>query len=101
VGKGSLTYAEGDLYIQSEDNLVALAGAGPGGYKEKGRFRIADQGLPSWAHPVVAGGRLYLRNQATLAAYDVRARRRPLDAALKAGFSEGSWAGNSSRSGDR
>jgi hypothetical protein len=30
--------------------------------------------LPSWAHPVVAGGKLYIRNQATLAAYDVRAR---------------------------
>jgi outer membrane protein assembly factor BamB len=74
VGKGSLTYADGDLYIQSEDNVVGLAEASSAGYKEKGRFRIADQGLPSWAHPVVSGGRLYIRNQATLAAYDVRAR---------------------------
>jgi len=74
VGKGSLTYADGNLYILSEDNLVGLAEASPGGYKEKGRFKIADQGLPSWAHPVVSGGRLYIRNQDTLAAYDVRAR---------------------------
>jgi outer membrane protein assembly factor BamB len=74
VGKGSLTYADGNLYIQSEDNMVGLAEASPAGYKEKGRFRIADQGLPSWAHPVVSGGRLYIRNQGTLAAYDVRAR---------------------------
>jgi outer membrane protein assembly factor BamB len=74
VGKGSLTYADGDLYIQSEDNVVGLAEASPTGYKEKGRFRIADQGLPSWAHPVVSGGRLYIRNQGTLAAYDVKAR---------------------------
>ena len=43
-------------------------------YKEKGRFTIADQGLPSWAHPVVSGGRLYVRNQATLAAYDIKAK---------------------------
>ena len=74
VGKGSLMYADGNLYIQSEDNLVGLAQASPGSYKEKGRFKIADQGLPSWAHPVVVGGRLYIRNQATLAAYDVKAR---------------------------
>ena len=74
VGKGSLTYANGDLYLLSEDNVVGLAEASSAGYKEKGRFRIADQGLPSWAHPVVSGGRLYIRNQGTLAAYDVQAR---------------------------
>lgn len=74
VGKGSLTYADGNLYLLSEDNVVGLADATPTGYMEKGRFQIADQGLPSWAHPVVSGGRLYIRNQATLASYDIRAR---------------------------
>jgi len=72
VGKGSLAYADGNLYLLSEDNIVGLAEATPAGYREKGRFRIADSGLPSWAHPVVSGGRLYLRNQGTLASYDVR-----------------------------
>ena len=74
VGKGSLTYADGNLYILSEDNVVGLAAASPAGYQERGRFKIADQGLPSWAHPVVSGGVLYIRNQGTLAAYDIRAR---------------------------
>jgi outer membrane protein assembly factor BamB len=74
VGKGSLTYADGNLYILGEGNVVGLAEATPTGYRERGRFRIADQGWPSWAHPVVSGGRLYIRNQATLAAYDIRAR---------------------------
>jgi outer membrane protein assembly factor BamB len=74
VGKGSLTSANGNLYLLSEDNVVGLAEASSAGYKELGRFKIADQGLPSWAHPVVSGGRLYIRNQGTLAAYDVRAR---------------------------
>jgi outer membrane protein assembly factor BamB len=74
VGKGSLTYADGRLYLLGEDNIVGLAEASPGGYKETGRFKIADKGLPSWAHPVVAGGRLYIRNQDTLAAYDIRSR---------------------------
>jgi outer membrane protein assembly factor BamB len=74
VGKGSLIYADGHLVILSEDNVVGLAEATPSAYKEKGRFAIADQGWPSWAHPVVAGGRLFIRNQGTLASYDVRAR---------------------------
>jgi outer membrane protein assembly factor BamB len=74
VGKGSLMYADGSLYILGENNVVGLAEATPAGYREKGRFSIPDQGLNSWAHPVVAGGKLYIRNQGTLASYDVRAR---------------------------
>jgi outer membrane protein assembly factor BamB len=72
VGKGSLSYADGNLYILSEDNVVGLVEATPSAYREKGRFTIKDQGLPSWAHPVVAGGRLFIRNQRTLTAYDIR-----------------------------
>jgi outer membrane protein assembly factor BamB len=74
VGKGSLTYADGNLYILSEGHVVGLAEASPTDYREKGRFEIADQGWPSWAHPVVSGGKLYIRNQSTLASYDIRAR---------------------------
>jgi hypothetical protein len=74
VGKGAVTYADNRLYILSEDNVVGLAEVTPKGYVEKGQFQIADQGLPSWAHPVVAGARLYIRNQNTLTAYDVRVR---------------------------
>jgi outer membrane protein assembly factor BamB len=74
VGKGSLTYADGHLYLLSENNVVGLAEATPDGYKEKGRFRIADQGWPSWAHPVVTGGKFYIRNQGVLACYDVKAK---------------------------
>lgn len=72
VGKGSLTYADGNLYILSENNTVGLVEATPAGYREKGRFEIPDSGLPSWAHPVVSGGRLYIRNQNSLAAYDIK-----------------------------
>lgn len=74
VGKGTLVYADGNLYIQSEDNVVGLAEASPAGYKEKGRFRTKDQGFPSWAHPVVSGGRLYIRDQGTLSAYNIKGR---------------------------
>ncbi len=74
VGKGSLTYADGHLYVLSENNTVGLVEAVPDGYREKGRFRIVDQGWPSRAHPVVSDGRLFIRNQETLASYDIRSR---------------------------
>ncbi|MEK6406190.1 MAG: PQQ-binding-like beta-propeller repeat protein [Acidobacteriota bacterium] len=74
VGKGTLTYADGLLYLLSENNVVGLAEASSTGYVEKGRFQIADQGWPSWAHPVVCGGRFYIRNQGTLACYDIKPR---------------------------
>jgi len=74
VGKGTLTYADGLLYLLGENNVVGLADASSAGYKERGRFQIADQGWPSWAHPVVCGGRFYIRNQGTLACYDVKAK---------------------------
>jgi len=72
VGKGSLVYADGSLYCLSENGVVGLVEATPTGYKEKGRFRIQQGSLPTWAHPVVAGGRLYLRDQDTIYAFDVR-----------------------------
>ena len=74
VGKGSITYADGNLYVLSENNIMGLVEASPTGYHENGRFEIPDSGLNSWAHPVVSGGRLYIRNQNSLAAYDVKAK---------------------------
>jgi outer membrane protein assembly factor BamB len=75
VGKGSLVYADGNLYCFSENGVVGLVEATPTGYKEKGRFRIPQDSLPTWTHPVVAGGRLYLRDQDTIYAFDVREKR--------------------------
>jgi outer membrane protein assembly factor BamB len=74
VGKGTVTYADGRLYVLSEDNVVGLVDASPKGYRETGRFTIADQGWPSWAHLAISGGQLLVRNQNVLASYDVRAK---------------------------
>jgi outer membrane protein assembly factor BamB len=75
VGKGSLVYADGNLYALSENGVVGLIEATPAGYSEKGRFRIPQDSLPTWTHPVIAGGRLYLRDQDTIYAFDVREKR--------------------------
>jgi outer membrane protein assembly factor BamB len=74
VGKGSITYADGMLYLLGEKQLVGLAEANPKSYVEKGRFPINDLGRDSRAHPVVLGGKLYIRNQNELTCYDVKAK---------------------------
>jgi len=73
VGKGSLTCADGHLYLRSENGPIALAIATPKEYTEKGRFEQPGRsGRPAWAHPVVAGGRLYIRDQDKMLVYDVQ-----------------------------
>ncbi|MBI1901555.1 MAG: PQQ-binding-like beta-propeller repeat protein [Planctomycetia bacterium] len=70
-GKGSLVVADGMLYCLDEGQKMSLVEASPGQYTVRGEFKIESQGRPSWAHPVVAGGRLYIRNQQKLACYDI------------------------------
>ena len=75
VGKGAIAYADGHFYCRSEGGkgTVALIEATPTGYKEKGRFDQPDRsGKNSWAHPVIAGGKLYLRDMDVLLCYDVK-----------------------------
>ena len=75
VGKGSLVYADGNLYALSENGVVGLVEATPTAYVEKGRFRIQQESLPTWTHPVISNGRLYLRDQNTIYAYDIKAKK--------------------------
>ena len=72
IGKGSICYADGMLYLYAERRgEVALVKATPAGYTQTGTFRAHGAGK-SWAHPVVIGGRLYLRYGERLYCYDVR-----------------------------
>ena len=77
LGKGSLVYADGCFYCreEAEKGVVALVAASPAGFVEQGRFTPPNRsGKQSWPHPVVVGGRLYLRDQDVLLCYDVRAK---------------------------
>jgi len=74
VGKGSVVFADDRLYLFSDNGVVGLAEANPAGYKEHGRFEIRTGSLPTWSHPVVANGKLYLRDQDTIYAYSVAAK---------------------------
>jgi outer membrane protein assembly factor BamB len=78
LGKGSLTYADGHLICYSErGGNVVLVKATPDGWKEDGRFKIPEETKISrggiWTHPVVANGRLYLRDQDLIFCYDLKA----------------------------
>ena len=77
LGKGSLVCADGRLYCreEAEKGVVALIEATPTGFVSKGRFTPPDRsGKQSWPHPVVVGGKLYLRDQDVLLCYDVKAK---------------------------
>ena len=72
VGKGSVIYADQRLYLYSEEGVVGLAEASPAQYVEKGRFRIRTGDSPTWSHPIITNGKLIIRDQDTIYAYDVR-----------------------------
>jgi outer membrane protein assembly factor BamB len=79
LGKGSVTCADGQLYCYTESGgKVALVEATPAGWKENGRFTIpkrskGNRHQMAWTHPVVANGRLYLRDQEYIFCYDISA----------------------------
>ena len=88
VGKGSLIYADGRLYLYSENGTVGLADAAPDAYRERGRFSIATStGNPAWSHPIITNGKLIIRDQDNVYAYDQgevdHARQRRADSAQR------------------
>jgi len=73
VGKGSVIAAGGMLICRGERGPVALVEANPAAYTEKGRFDQPERSRdPAWAYPLVANGRLYLRDQGTLFCYELK-----------------------------
>ncbi len=75
LGKGSIAYADGHFYLRAESGpgTIVLIDATPDGFKERGRFNPPDRSqLNSWPHPVVTGGKLYIRDQDVLLCYDVK-----------------------------
>jgi outer membrane protein assembly factor BamB len=68
----AITYADGRLYVRYANGYVALVEASATGYKERGSFKIPNGDHNSWNHPVVIGGKLYLREKDVLWCYDVK-----------------------------
>jgi outer membrane protein assembly factor BamB len=81
LGKGAIAYADGRFYCLSEDaGELALISASSEGWEEHGRFTLEPQTKirkekgKIWTHPVIADGKLYLRDQDLLFCFDVKAK---------------------------
>jgi outer membrane protein assembly factor BamB len=72
AGKGSIAYADGRLYYRNEGGPVVLVEANPEEYVEHGRFTPPRTGKPAWPHPIIANGKLLIRDQQYLYCYDVK-----------------------------
>jgi outer membrane protein assembly factor BamB len=79
VNKGAVGYADGMLYcLEEKSGNVVLAEASPTGWKEHGRFKLEPQAANRnpkgaiWVHPIVANGKLYLRDQEFIYCFDVK-----------------------------
>lgn len=78
LGKGAIHFADGMFYLLEEKTgAVVLIEASPEAWKEKARFTLSPQTTQRnpkgmiWTHPVVSGGRLFLRDQELLFCFDV------------------------------
>jgi hypothetical protein len=72
TGSAAVTAADGHLYFRYQNGRMVLIEATPAGLRVKGAFAIPGVQNPSWSHPVVAGGRLYLREQDNLYVYELK-----------------------------
>ena len=75
VTEGAMVYADGMLYVYEgpKAGVVSLIKATPEGFERTGRFTITEGTVKHWAHPTIAGGRLYIRRGEFLFAYDISA----------------------------
>lgn len=72
-GKGSIGVADGKIYYRNEGGPVFLIDVNPKEYVQRGRFDQPERSRQhAWPHPVVANGKLYLRDQEVLLVYDVK-----------------------------
>ncbi len=76
VPKGSIALADGRLYYRTEDKgTMLLIEPSPKEYIERGRFEQPNRSrAKAWTHPVIANGKLYVRDQDVLLCYDVKAK---------------------------
>ncbi len=78
----AIAAADGHLYIRFQDGVMVLAKTDPSGYQEVGSFTPPGSGeRPSWAHPVIVDGMLYLRENDAILCYDVRKKSASSNAA--------------------
>ena len=66
--------ADGNLYFRYQNGIMALIGATPKGYEERGVFKLPYIEGESWPHPAINGGKLYVRAHNVLMCFDVKGK---------------------------
>jgi outer membrane protein assembly factor BamB len=72
LGKGTLVIADGHLIVVGDHGQLVLARASADAYAEISRSQVFDKDTLTWTVPVVSGGRLFVRSQNALSAFDLR-----------------------------
>lgn len=70
-GRGVVISADGMLYCYNDSGEFILARPTATGLEKAGSFRVPYGEDQHWAHPVIAGGKLYIRHGSALMVYDI------------------------------
>jgi outer membrane protein assembly factor BamB len=75
AGSAAVLYADGHIIFRWQDGTIGLVEANPAEFKLKSTFKQPDRSrAAAWAHPVIANGKMYIRDQDVLLCYEVRAK---------------------------
>ncbi len=76
AGKGSIAAADGKLYYRNEGGPIYLVDVNSEKFVQRGSFKQPDRSRQNaWPHPVIANGKLYIRDQDLLLCYDVKEKK--------------------------
>jgi outer membrane protein assembly factor BamB len=77
-GSAAVLYADGRLYFRYQNGVMVLIDPSPEGLKVVSSFKLPEPNVrsnpQSWPHPVIANGKLYVRDQNAMYCYDVKAK---------------------------
>ncbi len=74
-GSAAIAYADGMIYLRYQDGVMALIEANPKEYKLVSKFKLPDlSGKDSWPHPVIANGKLFIRDQDKMTCFDLKVK---------------------------
>ncbi|MFA6239404.1 MAG: PQQ-binding-like beta-propeller repeat protein [Candidatus Hydrogenedentales bacterium] len=76
ISQAVVVCADGMLYTYEgpKKGIVSLVKASPEKFEKLGSFVVAKGRDKHWAHPAIANGRLYVRYEGVLYAYDIKAK---------------------------
>ncbi len=72
TGSAAIVAADGNLYFRYQDGTMALIDTATNKYKLISQFKLPTHNGESWPHPVIAGGKLFVRDQDELVCFDIR-----------------------------